>query len=619
MGSGQADLASQHNDRRDDSRASSFLFAHQMLGSLALSTVPTNGQVVPIVINGTTITITAVTSIGSTANNVLIGGSAAAFVTNLVNFLRRPDLTTSTQVAASGANQTLLQYVGWAWPGSSTNIVPFSLNKNQNGIANVLTSFNITGITVTSGSWTANTMALYVQDGAYYINGTRYLFTGGSTPAVTAPSSHPRIDVLTIDTSGTLAWTTGSENVSPVAPTYPANKLAICELYNVVSETALYDNENQQSGQGYIYNDVRPAMSYGPVFGAIAEDLAPDATDTRNIGESGSNEWLGVYAENIYAKNYYLNGVLTAFKTDAWGDGSDGNVTIPSGTTTLTRDMYYSNLTVQSGGILITAGYRIFVLNTLTVNSGGLIHNNGSAASGQTAGAGGLGGNLIAGATGGTGGGGGGAQTGNSLGNPGSQPTTPSVVTKPVGNTTGVAGGAGGSGGTNNYGGGSGASGGLAGAASGTAINFPRSLFTAFALLDGSTQLGASVANGGGGGGGGGGGNSGGAGGAGGGTGGNGGFVWIAAFSIVNNGTIQSIGGAGGTGGNGASNKGGGGGGGTGGNGGVIVCIYSSFSGNALSVAAGAAGTAGTAASGGNNGANGSAGNVGVIYQLQTL
>ena len=77
MGSGQADLASQHNDRRDDSRASSFLFAHQMLGSLALSTVPTNGQVVPIVINGTTITITAVTSIGSTANNVLIGGSAA--------------------------------------------------------------------------------------------------------------------------------------------------------------------------------------------------------------------------------------------------------------------------------------------------------------------------------------------------------------------------------------------------------------------------------------------------------------------------------------------------------------------------------------------------------------
>jgi len=261
IGAGQNILASQNNDKRDDARGGSFLLAHQQLGVLALGTVPTNGQVVPIVINGTTITVTAVTSIGSTPNNVLIGGSAAAFVQNLVNFLRRPDITSSTQVAASGANQTLLSYVGWAWPGSSTNIVPFSLNKNVNGITGALTSFNITGITVTSGTWTAQMMQLYIEDGAFYLAGTRYLFTGGSTPTVTAPASHPRIDVLTIDTSGTLAWTTGSENVSPVAPTYPANKIPICELYNVVGETALYDYENQQGGQGYIYNDVRPTLT----------------------------------------------------------------------------------------------------------------------------------------------------------------------------------------------------------------------------------------------------------------------------------------------------------------------------------------------------------------------
>src|ERR1039458_8644330 len=126
IGAGQTILASQNNDKRDDARGGSFLLAHQQLGALALGTLPSNGQVVPIVINGTTITVTAVTSIGSTANNVLIGGSALAFVTNLLNFLRRPDLTTSTQVAASSANQTLLSYVGWGWPGSSTNIVPRS-------------------------------------------------------------------------------------------------------------------------------------------------------------------------------------------------------------------------------------------------------------------------------------------------------------------------------------------------------------------------------------------------------------------------------------------------------------------------------------------------------------
>jgi hypothetical protein len=259
IGAGQSILASQNNDRRDDARGAGFLLTHQQLGTLALGTNATNGQTVTFVVNGTSIVATFVSSIGSTANNILIGASAAASVTNLLTWLRRPDLTTSTQVAASSANQTLLQYVGWAWPGSSTNIVPFSLNKNVNGNTDILTSFNITS-TVTSGSWTTHLMQLYVQDGTYFLEGTRYLFTGGSTPTVTAPSSHPRIDVLTIDATGTLAWTTGTENASPTAPAYPANKIPICELYNVVGETGLYDNENQQSGQGYIYNDVRPGL-----------------------------------------------------------------------------------------------------------------------------------------------------------------------------------------------------------------------------------------------------------------------------------------------------------------------------------------------------------------------
>lgn len=261
IGSGQAILASQNNDKRDDARGGSFLLAHQQLGVLALPSNPSNGQVIPIVINGTTITITAKTGSVSSPNDVLAPGTPAGFASNVLNFLRRSDLTTTNQVAASSANQTLLSYVGWAYPGSSTNIVPFSLNKNVNGIAGGLTSFNITGITVTSGTWTAQTMQLYVEDGTYFLAGTRYLFNGGSAPTVTAPVSHPRIDILSLDTSGTLSWTTGTESVTPSAPAYPANKIPICELYNVVGETALYDYENQQGGQGYIYNDVRPTIT----------------------------------------------------------------------------------------------------------------------------------------------------------------------------------------------------------------------------------------------------------------------------------------------------------------------------------------------------------------------
>src|SRR3990167_11397550 len=63
--------------------------------------------------------------------------------------------------------------------------------------------------------------------------------------------------------------------------------------------------------------------------------------------------------------------------TNSFGDGSDGDVTITSGTTTLTRDMFYNNLVINSGAILVTASFRVFVKGTLTNN--GIIKNNGNA------------------------------------------------------------------------------------------------------------------------------------------------------------------------------------------------------------------------------------------------
>jgi len=58
-----------------------------------------------------------------------------------------------------------------------------------------------------------------------------------------------------------------------------------------------------------------------------------------------------------------------------FGDGSDGDVTITS-ETTLTRDMYYNNLTIAQGAILNPNGYRIFVKNTLINN--GVLRRNGN-------------------------------------------------------------------------------------------------------------------------------------------------------------------------------------------------------------------------------------------------
>lgn len=60
---------------------------------------------------------------------------------------------------------------------------------------------------------------------------------------------------------------------------------------------------------------------------------------------------------------------------EVYGPGFDGTVIISSNTS-LTKDMYYNNLTVNNGVTLNANGYRIFVKGTLTLN--GTITNTGT-------------------------------------------------------------------------------------------------------------------------------------------------------------------------------------------------------------------------------------------------
>lgn len=101
--------------------------------------------------------------------------------------------------------------------------------------------------------------------------------------------------------------------------------------------------------------------------------------------KSGTNydtEWAAASGGGTYD---------SAFLLQWFGDGSDGDVTISSGTTTLTRDMYYNNLTINGTGILNPNGFRVFVSGTLDLTgaAAGAIQRNGTAganASGSTGG-----------------------------------------------------------------------------------------------------------------------------------------------------------------------------------------------------------------------------------------
>lgn len=119
----------------------------------------------------------------------------------------------------------------------------------------------------------------------------------------------------------------------------------------------------------------------------------------------------------------WLRSLEDTSRSSVFGTGADGVATI-NADTTLSRDMFYLALDITNGAKVNTNGFRLCVLDRLTMTgTGTTIHNNGSDAKGQTAGAGGGGstpGNAISTVGGGYDGsdGGAGLLAGGSSGNP---------------------------------------------------------------------------------------------------------------------------------------------------------------------------------------------------------
>lgn len=167
-------------------------------------------------------------------------------------------------------------------------------------------------------------------------------YAGGNSSTITAPAANPRIDLLTIDSAGTLAWTTGAEAASPTPPNCPSGKVPICWIYckTTMIKIVNYENMGANPNEGYIYRDVRPFLNLGGLTSIIA-------TNFQN-----------------YSKTLF-------------GDGSDGDVTISTDTTlgdsgVGVKVMKYNNLTINAAKYLTAhANDKVLVLlvkGTLTIN-----------------------------------------------------------------------------------------------------------------------------------------------------------------------------------------------------------------------------------------------------------
>ena len=131
------------------------------------------------------------------------------------------------------------------------------------------------------------------------------------------------------------------------------------------------------------WTSVNPILSQGEL------GLEID-TDQFKIGD-GSTAWASL----AYGG---LQGPAQTDQIVIYGDGSDGDVTLTSGTTTLTRDMYYNNLTISGTAVLNTSNFRIFVKGILDISaapSGSIANNGGNGGNSATTGAGAAGSSAV--------------------------------------------------------------------------------------------------------------------------------------------------------------------------------------------------------------------------------
>ena len=526
---------------------------------------------------------------------------------------------------------------------SAKTIVPTDFEKYFDDVVNdyIISGFTVTATTGTNRSvdvstGTGRVKGMFVSNDAlettahtFGTDNTHYLYIQLTRDAYSEPESWS----YTSNTTGTA----------------PTDSIIIAKVITAAGDVSSID-------QTYEFKKMSHLHGFVGTGDEIIALTSPYAGMIVSCTKNGS----GFLAGSQYSRNAG-NTAWTKISSTGnfyFGDGFDSDLTVSSGTTTLTETKYYDNVTVSVGATLTANNpMLIFVKGTLTVN--GTISMNGKGSAGGAAGV----------ASAGTGGAGGGASPSGGPGTNGSVGVA-SVYTNAADGTAGNLGILGGSGGASTYRSGAGGAGGNGGgspspsgtvgvgaaggagvgpatspaASSGAAGTLNRAIHNPFDWISTSPRPiytgaggggGNSSARGGGGGGGGnsfanGGGGTGGAGAIGGGAGGAGGaaggFLVIFANSIVigssgiissngaagsngaNNPGSQLDGTAGGVGANGAPQGSGGGGGGGGapanggsggggGSGGAIILSYRFFSNAGSSniiMTGGGAGSAGT-------------------------
>jgi hypothetical protein len=162
-------------------------------------------------------------------------------------------------------------------------------------------------------------LTLRVEAGNVYFGNQVVQFAGGNSSSFTAPSSDPRIDILSLDSNGNLVRTEGTEDSSPTAPDVPAGNIPIAQIFNRVGQTQINDSD-QSDSNGYIQKDLRPFLTNDFVFGG-------DGSDGDLIVSSGTTD-IDLGGERFVIKNYNKLSITGTGKVTFSNSHSEGTVII---------------------------------------------------------------------------------------------------------------------------------------------------------------------------------------------------------------------------------------------------------------------------------------------------
>lgn len=536
----------------------------------------------------------AILSGTATANKILYAGSSAAPSWSVPTFPVTASATSGKIIVSDGTNWIASTP---AFPNASATSGKYVKSDGTNWIASTTTLPDagtsgklLRGNGTNYIETTATFADTYTASNLLYSNGSNTvqgLSTGNNSVLVTSATGVPSISTtlpqglsigasslsgttpaFTFNTAlsdgnfinfGSLGQNVGLKDDGTIFFASNLNWDATANVYKYASNNAATVIEENL---GQLYLKTCPNGTVGTTatcvtglqVNANAENVLPQLTASSILSLDGSNKIVTSAISQTTAANAGLVPDVVFF-----GDGSDGAFADSSGgTTTLTKDMFYSSVTLTANSKIVTAGWKIHCSGTLSMASGSSISRNGINASGATAGA---------------------ALTGTSTGG--------SFVGGNGGTVVPTNGSAGGTGTTNlgaNGGRGADGSGTTGGAAGVTPVPNNNYYLPESFLSTTSIANNAGVGSGGGGGGG-------SVGQAGGGGGSGGGFLYVAAKVISGAGTLEAKGGNGG-------NSAGTAGVGAGAGGGIAVIIYQSFAGGFTStqvdVSGGSPGTGGS-------------------------